>query len=184
MLQNAMKQILRVLTALCGAALCGCQPTASESFRQHYERAQSEYEAGQRSAAIAEYREALRSKPDSADAHTKLGAVLYEVGEADAAIQEYRRALRLDPDFAEAHNDLGVALLARGEIAAAAGESRQAVASRPQFAEAQYNLCLALELLEQIDDALTHCQIASQQDPGRPGVSAAVERLQYKRAAR
>jgi Flp pilus assembly protein TadD len=172
-----------MLIALCVALLFGCQPTANESFREHYQRAQREYDAGQRSAAIAEYREALRSKPDSAEAHTKLGAVLYEVGETDAAMQEYRRALRLDPGSAEAHNDLGVALLARGEIAAAAGEYRQAVASRPQFAEAHYNLCLALELLEQIDEALTHCQIAAQQDPGRPGVAAAVERVERKRAA-
>ena len=160
--------------------LCACAPNRAASFREHYENGLRAYEAGRRTEAIAEYREAVRLKPDAAEAHNSLGAVLYNVGEAEAAIQEYRRALRLNPDLAEAHNNLGVALLSTGHFAAAVGEYRQAVELKPEFTEARYNLCLGLELLGQLSEALVQCQLVAQREPGRPGVAGAVERLRGK----
>ncbi|HXQ21953.1 MAG TPA: hypothetical protein VN812_09795, partial [Candidatus Acidoferrales bacterium] len=83
----------------------------------------------------------------------------------------------------ETHNNLGVALLSASAIASAVGEYRQAVELKPEFTAGQYNLCLGLELLGQLPDALAHCRIAAEQEPGRPGVAEAVERLRNKLAA-
>jgi Tfp pilus assembly protein PilF len=169
-----------VLVGFC--TLTACAPRVPETFDTHYQRAVEHYQAGRPTAAIAEYRDALSLRPDSAEAHNNLGAALYDVGQRDAAMQEYRQALRLNPASAEAHNNLGVALLEAQQFAAAVGEYRRAVELQPEFTAAQYNLCLGLELLGQLRDALTQCQIAAQQDPGRPGVTDAVERLRNKLA--
>lgn len=63
--------------------------------------------------AIAEFREALRLKPDLPQAHNRLGIALRDKGDLDLAIAEFREALGLKPDYPEAHNDLGQALLER-----------------------------------------------------------------------
>jgi Tfp pilus assembly protein PilF len=47
--------------------------------------------------ALAEFREALRLKPDYAPAHVGLGNVFYDKGDPDAAIVEFREAVRLKP---------------------------------------------------------------------------------------
>jgi tetratricopeptide (TPR) repeat protein len=75
-------------------------------------------------AAIAEYRAAIRLRPDDTGAHYDLGLALLGRGEAAAAIAEFRAALRLDPGDAEAHCNLGQALRGRGEYAEALAELR------------------------------------------------------------
>jgi Tfp pilus assembly protein PilF len=178
---GVVKTVSQAAVLLTGSlALSACAPRAPETYETHSQRAVEHSQAGRRGAAIAEYREALALRPDSAEAHNNLGAALYDVGERDAAINEYHRALELNPGSAAAHNNLGVALLDAKQFAAAVGEYRRAVDLQPEFTAAQYNLCLGLELLGQLHDALAHCQIAARQDPNRPGVADAVERLQNK----
>ena len=64
--------------------------------------------------AIREFGEALRIKPDDADAHNNLGVALKDKGLLDSAIRAYREALRINPDFAEAHNNLGAVFCDKG----------------------------------------------------------------------
>jgi Tfp pilus assembly protein PilF len=178
---KAVSQTAFLLVGFCGLAACASR--AAETYDTHYQRAVELSQSGRRNAAIAEYRAALSLRPDSAAAHNNLGAALYDSGQRAAAVQEYRQALRLNPASAEAHNNLGVALLEEQQFAAAVGEYRRAVELQPEFTAAQYNLCLGFELLGQLRDALTHCQIAARQDPERPGVADAVERIRTKLAA-
>ena len=56
---------------------------------------------GDLDGAIAEYRTALRLRPDYATAHHNLGDALRAKGDLDGAIAEYRTAVHLQPDFAE-----------------------------------------------------------------------------------
>ena len=70
---------------------------------------------GKLEEAIAEYREALRLKPDYPEAHANLGNALKDQGKLDEAITECREALRLKPDYAEAHYNLGNALSQPGK---------------------------------------------------------------------
>src|SRR5207248_10609606 len=51
---------------------------------------------------LAEFREAVRLRPDFADAHNNMGLVLAQGNEDQAAIAEFREALRIRPDFADA----------------------------------------------------------------------------------
>ena len=65
---------------------------------------------GDLNAAIREYRETLRIKPDYAKAHNNLGFALATKGDFDAAIREFREALRISPAYTEAEKNLSVAL--------------------------------------------------------------------------
>ena len=67
--------------------------------------------------AIAEFREAIRLKPDDAWAHRKLGDALHNQGKMAEAIAAYREAIRINPDYAWAHIGLGQALRSQGDYA-------------------------------------------------------------------
>jgi tetratricopeptide (TPR) repeat protein len=56
--------------------------------------------------AIGQYKQALRIKPDYADAHYNLGNALIQAGRVQEAIGHYEQALRIKPDFVLAQNAL------------------------------------------------------------------------------
>ena len=51
---------------------------------------------GRGDEALAEFREAIRLKPDDAAAHYSLGNLLRDQGKLDEAVASYREAVRLD----------------------------------------------------------------------------------------
>ena len=59
---------------------------------------------------IRQYQEALRLKPDHAEAHNNLGIAFYQQRRTGEAIRQFQEALRLKPDFARARKNLGVVL--------------------------------------------------------------------------
>jgi tetratricopeptide (TPR) repeat protein len=93
---------------------------------------------------MAEYREAIRLKPDLAEAHNNVGIALGDRGDPDGAIAEYREAIRLEPEFAEAYVNLGTALAANGDPDGAIREYRWAIRMRPDLGQAHANLGNAL----------------------------------------
>ena len=57
-------------------------------------------------AAIDSYKQALKIKPDYADAYYNMGIALKDKGDLEAAIESYKQALKINPDYAEAKADL------------------------------------------------------------------------------
>src|SRR5581483_5357879 len=92
----------------------------------HYGLAQALDTQDKLDEAGAQYQQALAIKPDLAEAHNGLGAILAAQGYFEAqfnfanalarqqqwaaALEHYSEALRLRPDFADAHGNIGVAL--------------------------------------------------------------------------
>ncbi|MBF0608313.1 MAG: tetratricopeptide repeat protein [Magnetococcales bacterium] len=105
--------------------------------------------------AIAQYREAIRIKPDYATAHNNLGNALSAKGLIDEAIAQYREAIRIKPDYADAYYNLGIALYANGLIDEAIAQYREAIRIKPDLADAYYNLGNALKAKGLIDEAIT-----------------------------
>ena len=86
--------------------------------------------------AIAEFRTALKLRPDYAAAYTYLGAGLSATGHDTEAIQALETAVRLAPRSASAQFNYGLVLGSVGRNKDAAAAYRIAIASRQEFAEA------------------------------------------------
>jgi tetratricopeptide (TPR) repeat protein len=99
----------------------------------HYALGCALCERGDPDAGIAQYREALRIKPDLQYrwAPRKLYVVLKEQGKQGQAIEEFRDAARRQPDQAWAHLNLGWVLIDAGRFDDALASYRKAVEIAP-----------------------------------------------------
>ena len=109
---------------------------------------------GQHQRAIGYCREALRIKPDFAEAWTSLGVSYDALGQYQQAIGYYREALRIKPDFAEAWYNLGISDGKLGRYQQAIGYYREALRIKPDFAEAWSNLGVSYDALGQDQQAI------------------------------
>jgi protein O-mannosyl-transferase len=121
---------------------------------------------GKLAAAMAQYAEALRLRPDYATARNSLGVVLYRQGKFAAAASQYAEALRLKPGYAAAHNNLGVVLTHQGKFGAAATHLAEALRVHPGYIAAYNNLGVALASQGKFGAATTHFAEAVRLDPG------------------
>jgi len=126
--------------------------------------------------AIAHLEEAVRLKPDQADAHNNLGNALSKVsGKSAEAISEFETALRLDPRMTEAHANLGWALVnTPGRLAEGIGHLEtvlQGHADNPDYAQVHANLGTALEKLPgRLPEAISEFEAALRLKPDEADV--------------
>jgi tetratricopeptide (TPR) repeat protein len=102
-------------------------------------------DAGRLREAIAQFEEALRIRPEYAQARTDLGNALSKApGRAAEAIAQYQAALAIMPGSPIPHNDLGNALMKAGRVRDAIAEYETALRMKPDYAAAHNNLGKAL----------------------------------------
>jgi len=90
--------------------------------------------------ALRHFNDAVKARPDFADAHYGLGVTQRMAGRPDAAAWSLQAAVRLRPDNPEFHNSLGNLLAAQHRHREAAECYGAAVRLRPDFAELRVNL--------------------------------------------
>jgi protein O-mannosyl-transferase len=95
--------------------------------------------------AMVHLREALRLKPDLAEAHYDMGLSMHKLGRLDEAIAEYRQALRFKPNLPEAYNNIGNALQEMGRVDEAIPQYELALRLDPDFVYGLNNLGYALQ---------------------------------------
>jgi len=98
--------------------------------------------------------EALRIRPNYAEAHVNLATILRRLGQAGDSEREYRVALSLQPDNVEAHSGYGALLLGQGRANEALQEFREVVELRPEYANGRYDLGRMLATLGRMDEAM------------------------------
>ena len=91
---------------------------------------------------LAEFRKAVRLRPNFAEAHNNAGLVLAQSDDDTAAIKEFREAIRIRPDYADAHANLGATLITT-DLEQAIAELEKAVVLQPNSAKALFNLAEA-----------------------------------------
>jgi tetratricopeptide (TPR) repeat protein len=120
---------------------------------------------GRTQEAKEHYEQALRIKPDFADAYNNLGTALYQTGQFEEAIKQYQQALQLKPDYADAYNNLGTALRQTGKFEEAIEQYQQALRLTPDYAAAHCNLGNVLLQEGKISDAIGHYEQALRSKP-------------------
>ncbi len=120
---------------------------------------------GKTGEAIAQFRQALKYKPDDAETLNNLGVALAGAGRPREAIEFYLRALSRKPDYANAHYNLGVSLMREGRIEEAAAAYREALRLDPGDASAHINLGNILFERGDADGAADHYRGALRIDP-------------------
>jgi tetratricopeptide (TPR) repeat protein len=95
---------------------------------------------GHLAEAEGQYREAIRLKPDYAEAHNNLGGLLCDLKrDYEGAVAAFRDALRLKRDDAMIHVNLGLALEKKGRLDEAIAVYSRAIDLDPKFARAWTN---------------------------------------------
>ena len=123
----------------------------------HFDKARQRQAEGRNEEAIAEYRKALRIRPDHPTiAHSNLMGLYLHLGRLDEAEQQYRVCLELNPDIAEMHYNYGILLRARGQPEQAIVAFERALDINPSYADADSNLAVLLAGLDQGSRATTH----------------------------
>ncbi len=131
---------------------------------------------GDLEAALDQYGEAMRLKPDYsygkwklsdayAEAHNTFGVSLFNKGLRREAMAHYEKALRIKPDLAAAHSNMGTILEMEGKSAEALSEFEKALKLNPQDPEMHYNMGLMLAKQGSTDKAAVHYKKALEIKP-------------------
>ena len=91
--------------------------------------------AGERNRILASFREAIKLKPDYAEAWYEWGGVNFRMGEYDDATRMFRHAIQINHDYEEAWFYLGCAYYQQKKYDEAVDATRLAIKLNPKHAE-------------------------------------------------
>jgi tetratricopeptide (TPR) repeat protein len=160
-----------------------CVVKSPQKARPHYNLGTSLSAEGKTSKAIHHYLEAIRLKPNYAEAYSNLGVDLMNQGniqeailrylgfallnlsEFDEAILHFTEALRINPEYAKAHYNWGLALANQSKHKEAIPHFTKALRLNPEDSKSHNNLGAALFRDGKFDEALYHYREAVRIDP-------------------
>ena len=142
-----------LLTSLVAIFIVGCSSDSDEATA-YYNLGVVCNEKGEYDQAIAHCTEAIRLKPDYAEAYVYRGAAHVANGEQDdQAIADCTEAIRLKPDYPEAHYIRGLAYGAKGNQDQAIADFTAAIRLQPDDAKAYYMRGVTYETKGELDRA-------------------------------
>jgi tetratricopeptide (TPR) repeat protein len=113
----------------------------------HFNRANALDDKGDHDAALADYDQSIKLKPDYVDSYLNRGLVHVEKKDYDSAIADFNRAIALKPNFARA-------FYARGRAYEAKGDLQQAVAGYEEAAKLAPNNKVVQKRLAEVKQKL------------------------------
>ncbi|MBT8081667.1 MAG: sulfotransferase [Gammaproteobacteria bacterium] len=118
--------------------------------------------------AVKAFDEAIRARPDFAEAYSNRGNALKGLGRFADSVGNYDKAITLKPDFADAYYNRANALKDLGELDAAIASYENALRLRPDLAPAHRNLS-ALKTYEEGDAQIEILErlLSGERVPGR-----------------
>ena len=117
-------------------------------------------------ARSGDYDEAIRLKPDDAEAWSDRGTSYLNKSENARAIEDFNQALRLDPSFAVVLTNRGTAYSNTGDDAHAIADFNRAISLNPTLALAYNNRGISYNNRGQFDLAITDFNQAMRLSPG------------------
>jgi tetratricopeptide (TPR) repeat protein len=173
----------RVHTELANAAMLGMSMVAPDSSEMHQVMAHESMRYGDPTAAIAQYREAIRLNPRISSTHFELAEVLYvsaNMEDRKNAEQEYRTALSLNPQDAQSASRLGEIDAEHGNKDQALTEFKRAIELAPGDVNPKLGIANVLIDLNRGDEALSYLQDAVRVEPDNDNAHYMLSRLYWK----
>jgi len=137
-----------------------------DSWIAHHNLATLLSESERPDAAIAEFGEALRCKPGSAESYTGRGLAYLKMARADLALPDLDRAVTLDPTYPQAYLNRGDALSAAGRFEEAIADFDRFLSTNPGYALAYRSRAMTRVQMGQDQAALDDLTRAVAIDPG------------------
>jgi tetratricopeptide (TPR) repeat protein len=159
---------------------------APESAEMHMIMAGELGRQGDRAAAIAQYREAIRLNPMLPGVHFELAEQLRtspDPAQNAQAEEEYKAAIRVNQYDAISWRQLGGITTAKGDFKLAEEQYRKALALQPKDSEARTGLAIALISVDRTKEAISLLEDAVKDDPTNLAAHYRLSLL-YRRAGR
>ncbi len=147
-----------LLASILLVSLLQAQPPSD--LTAQFTRAIELQRAGQLAEAAAEYRAILQRKPDYAEVHANMGAVLARLGQYEESVKSYETALKFAPQFTPIWMNLGIAHYRAGQFARAVPAFEKFLAAQPDNAQAHQLLGICLVESGNEAEALPHLEPA------------------------
>ena len=124
---------------------------------------------GQYDQAVLAFKEAIKIKPEYADAYNNMGNVFQDQGKLDEAIEAFK-AISLKPDLYGAYFNIGNALQKQGKLVKSIEAYSKAISLKPDYAVAYYNMGNTLRKQIKLDEAIEAYSKAISLKPDYPEV--------------
>jgi len=187
---NSTLKNLALLTAVITATSTGAAQAADSKDSMNdsaaMQKAEGLYQAASKTGEVSAfksaenaYREVIRTEPDNAKAHQRLGAVMAAIGTVtpdekgrkeidDTAILEEKQAIKLDPKYFLPHVVLGQIYANRGQFDESVKEFQQAIALKPDSFRSHLDLGIAYMHIQKEAEALKAFERAAELKPDEP----------------
>lgn len=167
-------------------SLLSMMMVAPDSAQIHMVMAGELARQGDRTSAIAQYREAIRLDPMLPGAHFELAEQLRT--SSDAALNalaedEYRAAIKVNPNDAMSWRQLGGILTAKGDFKSAEDDYKKALTIEPKDSEARTGLAIVMISTDRTNEAISLLESAVKDDPTNMVAHYRLSGL-YRRAGR
>jgi tetratricopeptide (TPR) repeat protein len=140
-------------------------PSTSGDAETAFNRGYAAYANREDEYSISDYTEAIRLKPDYADAYNNRGLVYDHANEYARAIKDYTEAIRLNPNDARYRNNRGFAYDDNKEYQKAIDDYSEAIRLDPEYSLAYLNRGVSYFHLGAYDRAIDDYTVAIQRQP-------------------
>ena len=140
---------------------------AGSSAQDCFNRAFQEVNSGNYESGIIDYSEAIRLKPDNADAYYNRALVFKYRKQYGAAISGFTEAIRLRPGWSSAYFNMGLANFYLGQFDEAISDLDGAIRLKPDY-DAYFYRGLAYDSLKQYSKAISDYTEAIRLKPDSP----------------
>ena len=137
----------------------------SVSAETYFYRGNENYLMRSYEDAITAYNEAIRLRPDFANAYVNRGLAKEKLGQHESAIMDYSSAIKIDPALAGAYNNRGSAQRKLGQHFLALEDLSTAIQIEPRYVKAYVNRGNAKNSLGHPNEALEDFNTALALDP-------------------
>jgi len=129
--------------------------TSELTAEEWYNLGKNKGQSGDYKGAIADLNQAIKIKPDYANAYNGRGVAKYNLGDKQGAIADYNQAIKIKPDYADAYHNRGLAKYNLGDKQGAIADYNQAIQLKPDYADAYNNRGVAKDDLGDNQGAIT-----------------------------